>query len=272
MREIKEIHPREEEQSLSAKEALGVEARITLDNEMIFFLAEEQEADKPILATSISTSGSDEGGMQQLFWSHPLLSLPFKSTTILVEDGAPFAIIPEDLFDSASPEDWLALTTDLEGRKVLTKAIEEEHLHIVYSVNKELFDFCQRSFSLPSFGHHISTQVIYTLRKSRREHPQLVTAYISKEFIQVVVARSGELLLANLYTIVSEADCLYYITALYRQFQLDPHSDPLYLFTNRAQESIQQLLESSVEKIKLSPRSKRILVHPLEQLHIACGL
>lgn len=272
MREIKEIHPREEEQSLSAKEALGVEARITLDNEMIFFLAEEQEADKPILATSISTTGSDEGGMQQLFWSHPLLSLPFKSTTILVEDGAPFAIIPEDLFDSASPEDWLALTTDLEGRKVLTKAIEEEHLHIVYSVNKELFDFCQRSFSLPSFGHHISTQVIYTLRKSRREHPQLVTAYISKEFIQVVVARSGELLLANLYRIVSEADCLYYITALYRQFQLDPHSDPLYLFTNRAQESIQRLLESSVERIELSPRSKKALVHPLEQLHIACGL
>lgn len=272
MREIKEIHPREEEQSLSAKEALGVEARITLENEMIFFLAEEQEADKPILATSISTIGSDEGGMQQLFWSHPLLSLPFKSTTILVEDGAPFAIIPEDLFDSASPEDWLALTTDLEGRKVLTKAIEEEHLHIVYSVNKELFDFCQRSFSLPSFGHYISTQVIYTLRKSRREHPQLVTAYISKEFIQVVVARSGELLLANLYRIVSESDCLYYITALYRQFQLDPHSDPLYLFTNRPQESIQQLLDSSVEKIELSPRSKKALVHPLEQLHIACGL
>ena len=272
MREIKEIHPREEEQSLLAKEALGVEARITLENEMIFFLAEEREDDKPILATSISTTGSDEGGMQQLFWSHPLLSLPFKSTTILVEDGAPFVIIPEDLFDSASPEDWLALTTDLEGRKVLTKAIEEEHLHIVYSVNKELFDFCQRSFSLPSFGHHISTQVIYTLRKSRREYPQLVTAYISKEFIQVVVARSGELLLANLYRIVSEADCLYYVTALYRQFQLDPHSDPLYLFTNRPQESIQQLLESSVEKIELSPRSKKALVHPLEQLHIACGL
>ena len=44
---------------------------------------------------------------------------------------------------------------------------------------------------------------------------EVVTAYIGREHLQVVVARSGELLLANLYRIVSEADGLYYICLLY---------------------------------------------------------
>ena len=280
MREIKEIHASEGDKSLSADEALSIDARITLGSEMIFVLATTQENDKPILATSISLTSSEEGGMQKLFWDHPLLSLPFRSSTILVEDGSPFAIVPEDLMDSASPENWLSLTTELEGRKVLTKAIEEEHLYIIYSVNRELFDFCQRSFSLPTFEHHISTQITYTLRKSRREHPQVVTAYISKGFIQVAVAKSGELLLANLYKMVSDADCLYYITALYRQFKLDPHAVPLYLFTYNPEPSIKQLLEESLGNIVLNDYStdgskevnKSVTVHPLERLHILCGL
>lgn len=274
MREVKEIHAKEEE-SLSANEALSLDARITLESEEIFFVAEEKESERPILATRFSTASADEGGMQQIFWSHPLLALPFKSSTLLVEDGSPFAIVPEDLFDSASPEDWLSLTSEIEGRKVLIEAIEEEHLYIIYSVHRELFDFCQRSFSLPSFGHHISTQLVYTLRMSRREHPEVVTAYIGREHLQVVVARSGELLLANLYRIVSEADCLYYITALYRQFKLDPHTVPLYLFSSRAHLNIPQLLAGSVEKIEPSigrEGGQETAVHPLERLHILCGL
>lgn len=271
MREIKEIHAREE-QSLSANEALTLDARITLEGEEIFFLAWSEESDKPLLAARFSTAGANEGGMQQLFWNHPLLALPFKSSTLLVEDGSPFAIVPEDLFDSALPENWLSLTTELEGRKVLTKAIEEEHLYIIYSVNRELFDFCQRSFSLPTFGHHISTQLVHTLRMSRREHPEVVTAYIGREHLQVVVARSGELLLANLYRIVSEADCLYYITALYRQFKLDPHTVPLYLFSGRALQNIPKLIAGSVERIESSIGGEERAVHPLEQLHILCGL
>ena len=271
MREIKEIHAKEE-QSLSANEALTLDARITLEGEEIFFLAWSEESDKPLLTARFSTAGANEGGMQQLFWNHPLLALPFKSSTLLVEDGSPFAIVPEDLFDSASPENWLSLTTELEGRKVLTKAIEEEHLYIIYSVNRELFDFCQRSFSLPTFGHHISTQLVHTLRMSRREHPEVVTAYIGREHLQVVVARSGELLLANLYRIVSEADGLYYITALYRQFKLDPHTVPPYLFSGRSYLNVSQLLAGSVERIESSINGEETAVHPLERLHILCEL
>ena len=71
MREIKEIHTKEE-QSLSANEALTLDARITLEGEEIFFLAWSEESDKPLLTARFSTAGANEGGMQQLFWNHPL--------------------------------------------------------------------------------------------------------------------------------------------------------------------------------------------------------
>ena len=96
----------------------------------------------------------------------------------------------------------------------------------------------------------------------------------------MAVAKSGELLLANLYKMVSDADCLYYITALYRQFKLDPHAVPLYLFTYNPETSIKQLLEESLGNIVLNDYStdgskevnKSVTVHPLERLHILCGL
>lgn len=275
MERIKIINPKSEIE-LSAKEAATLNARISLGYGQIYFVANEEGRESKIFATTIPSQ--DEGGMQELFWEYPIFSLPYKSTTITVNDGAPFVIIPDDLVDSTSPEEWLSLSADTEGRRVLTQALSEERISVVYSIRKELFDFCKRSFSIPLFTHNVSTQIIHTIRQTRIKSPKILSAYIDRNFIQIVVSDSGELLLANRYRIGSDADCLYYLTAIYRQFSLDPHVDPIYLYSCGYYIQFIEELKKSIDHVHLnnypthegSSTYTNGSIHPLELLYILC--
>lgn len=275
MERIKAINPKLDT-VISAQEAVSLHARVSLGQDYIFYTARGEEQGAEVLATKIISSA--DGGMQDLFWEYPIFSLPYKSTTIMINDGAPFVVVPEDLFDSAKAEDWLSISTNTEERQILTESISDGRLVVVYSIRKVLFDFCKRSFSTPTFSHNIGTQITYTLRQSRTKTPKLLSAYVDKHFIQIVVTESGELLLANTFRIGAASDCLYYITAAYRQFGLNPYSDPIHLYASSYYEQLHDEISLSIQEVEtnhhLTQERKKThtysLIHPLELLHILC--
>lgn len=92
----------------------------------------------------------------------------------------------------------------------------------MYSLSQELFDFSQRSFSIPSYRHSVASLIGMAVRQTRRDTPHVVVVHHLGDYICIVVASDGELLLSNRYRVVGDADTLYYLTALYRQFKFDP--------------------------------------------------
>lgn len=260
--------------------ALSMEAYLVIGGGQIHYAARSVD-DKTTLYIATAQLGKQlEGGMQQLFWEHPLFSLPYKSTEISIEDNSSFVVVPQDLLESASNSEWLGIATDLNGRRVMSITLEEERSSIIFSVSQELFDFSQRSFSIPYYTHGIASFLRLAVTMTRRDESRVVLLHHLGEYIHVIIACEGQLLLANRYKVASDSDTLYYITALYRQFKFNPKDTPLLLFCLETLGQLLDLLRASISNIKVNSYpylskeflQNRILdtIHPQLVLQLLC--
>lgn len=257
-----------------------MESFLIIGREQVFFSARNTGEEATIFVSTAVLNDNAECGMQNLFWEHPVFALPYKSTEIIIEDGSPFVVVPNDLVDSASPEKWLGVASDLRGRKVLTQAMGEERSSIIYSISQELFDFTQRSFSAPSYSHGICALCQMAMRQTRREYARQVLVNISSDYIQVVVAEEGQLLLANKYSVSGDSDIIYYLTAVFRQFKFNPHDTPLSIFSLNSCEALEQKIRENVVLVEVNnypymkaeyERNKIVeAMHPHLVLHLLC--
>lgn len=251
MSNIRAINPKEEG-AFTADIALNMEAYLVISRTHIQYAARSISEKDSVYIAVAQQDNQAEGGMQELFWEYPLFALPYKSTLISVDDGSSFVAVPHDLLNSSTNEEWLGIATDLRGRRVLSDDLEEERLSIIHSIGKELFDFCQRSFSIPSYSHSITPLVSLSVRLTRRDVERIVILHHLGEFIQVVIASEGQLLLANGYRVESDIDTLYYITALFRQFKFNPQSTPFLVYSRENINSLLDLLRATIGDIRVN--------------------
>lgn len=248
---ISTIDPKREA-PFSADMALNMEAYLVIGSEQIQYAVRPVDDKTKVYFATAKLGNEIEGGMQKLFWEHPLFALPYRSTLISVEDGSPFVVVPQDLIGSASNIEWLGVATDVRNRRVMSLALDEERSSIIYSVGQELFNFCQRSFSIPTYTHSIVPLVRLAVTLTRRDEPRVVILHHLGDFIQVVIAREGQLLLANRYKISSDTDTLYYITALFRQFKFNPQDTPLCVYGLEKMDALLHLLGEINSDIRMN--------------------
>lgn len=273
MREFRLIDAKKQVPVISIEEALQMESYLIIGRSELQFAVYSSNTSDPVFISHIPIMDSEEG-LMPLFWEHPLLSLPFKVCHVSIVDDGAFVVVPDDLIESAGSQQWLGVSTDMRGRKVQIDPIPEERLSVVYSIRKELFDFCLRSFPSPLFFHSITALIKQAVRLSRRESPHLLVAYAKEGQLQTVVASEGQLLLANRYRVATDEDILYYVTALYRQFKFNPQHDPLYLYTDNS--SLDPKLNGYVSQLKINEypnlNADRLIELSGEQLHPAIVL
>ncbi|MBR8759563.1 DUF3822 family protein [Porphyromonas levii] len=238
------------EASYSADKALNMEAYLVVSRGQIQYAARPIDDNSTIYTATAQLVNHPDGGMQQLFWEYPLFALPYKSTVISVEDSSSFVVVPQDLLGSASKEEWLGVATGLSGRRVMSIDMEEERSTVIYSISQELFDFSQRSFSIPSYTHCIVPLIRLAVTFTRRDVPRVVILMHLGESINVVIATEGRLLLANRYKVASDIDTLYYVTALYRQFKFSPQDTPLLVYSLEGRGKLLSLLGDIISDVR----------------------
>lgn len=187
-------------------------------------------------------------GLKKAFFEHPILSLPFRNTHLYIDQGS-YALLPTAVDGSGTPELWSELCGKSDDREVLTLPLLGEQMVLHYTVPMEVYRFCQRSFSLPSYGHVLQPLIATSIQLSRQSEPALVMMRKSGEYADVIYAADGQLQLANRYRVMSDEDVMYYITALYRQFYLSSQSVPLYLYSEELPDKMGVLVEKLSEFI-----------------------
>ncbi len=245
------INPKREA-PFTAEVALNMEAYLVIERRRIHYAARSTDDISRVYTAYVQIDNQAGGGMQQLFWEYPIFALPYKSTEICIADNSPFVVVPQDLLGSASIDEWLGIATDFRGRKVMSIDLDEERSSIIYTVSQELFDFSQRSFSIPSYTHSAVPFVQLAVTLTRRDMPRVVVIHHLGEYIHVVIASEGRLLLANRYKVASDIDTLYYITALFRQFKFNPHDTPLMVYSYESIEQLLNLLGESNSDVRVN--------------------
>lgn len=235
-----------------------MDAYLILSDSEISLAVRRERGNTEIFLFESDLTTSEGSGLKQFFFDQPLLSLPYRSTHICIVDESSYALIPQDLGHAATPEQWLSVVTELGERQVLTEEFSQEQITLAYSISRELYDFCQRSFSLPSYGHTAKPLISSAIMLSRKGNGKLIMAQYRSHTLDIIVAEQGHLLLANRYKVLGESDLLYYLTAVIRQYRLSPEEDTLYFYTRAKVEQLENSLRESFEHVYMNhyPRLK----------------
>ncbi len=211
-------------------QSLDTSIRITADG--LYFLGIHRGKIQESKAAYLRFTEAVPEALKNVFFAHPTLSLPFRSTRLYLDDGSGYTLVPDDLEPTGTgAEEWLSPVIDTRGKHTLSVHLDDAPASISYAVEEELYEFCQRSFVFPRFDHPQRPLTSAVMRYTRRHYPKAMMAILNDKYMDVALARQGSLLLANRYPIADHADVLYFVTALWRRFALDPTADHLHLYT-----------------------------------------
>lgn len=230
--------------------ALSLDTSIRITADGLSFCGFHREKPEESKVAFIPFEGGDMvESLKSVFFSYPTLSLPFKTTRVFADDGSGYTLVPTDLKPVASSNDWVVSSLDTEGKHVLSIPLNDTPATIETAVRSDLYEFCQRSFAFPRFDHLQRPLIAAAMRYTRRVHPAVVMVILGNGYTDITLARNGQLLLANRFDTPQAMDVLYFVTAVWRQFDLDPTSDHLCLYMHPAKD-----VEVPMEKLGTSIR------------------
>lgn len=99
----------------------------------------------------------------------------------------------------------------------------------IYAIDNELNEFIQTHFPYATVSHLSTSLISKALKHSKKSEENEVWCYITNTHIFVALANNGNLLLANNFTVNGESDVLYYIGAIFTQYDLSQTRTPLYI-------------------------------------------
>ena len=99
-----------------------------------------------------------------------------------------------------------------------------------FAIDKDLYNFLQRSFSEVAYHHPVTTLHAYFSEKSKLGNNAKVYAHFTDEELIILIYKNGKLQLANFYnTMSSSENALYYLLNTWAQCNLDNRQDLLQL-------------------------------------------
>lgn len=245
--EIKTFIKGSEWKGMVPDKALSTEVYLLIEEQAIT-LAAPSEADATLWMNRFALEMPFLEGLKKVFFEESILSLPYKTTHIFIEGGS-YTLVPNDLESTASPELWSSLLTPIEEQHILSQTISVEQMTLLYSVPLELYNFCQRSFSLPTYSHSMQPFISFATRLGRQSEPKLLMVRLGQSQMDVLYVADGVLQLSSRYEVKNDVDVLYFITAIWRQFYLSQESVPLYLYPYQSTIYSESLLEKLREHI-----------------------
>ncbi len=214
---------------------------------------------------SVRHSEAVDQGLTQAFFLLPELAYPYHSLRVLVDYGSSYVLVPDDfLRQGTDATSWLSSNRDLDAHPIIVP-LPDLRCSIVYSLPKDVFEFCNRSFVVPQFDHPLRSTIEVTVRGSRLVEGCRMAAvlYFDEGYVDIVVASQGMIRLCNRYPFRSDIDILYYITSVWRQQQMTTERDHLYLYGSEGAPVLISLLsriEHSIPLLHLNDYS--LLISP----------
>lgn len=197
-----------------------------LSHEISYFASEAITNNKPI-----------EDQLADIFVKYPILVEEYAEVVIL-HDSMLNTFVPQPIFKEDSMGAYLQYNTKV----FATDFFAYDELPM-YEMNNVYVPYLSiNNFLLDKFGaftyQNINTALMAQLLKLSKESMDTqVYAYIQKDHFEIIVAKTGKLVLFNSFQYNSEQDFIYYILFAFEQLQLDPESQSVTLIGRIEEES-----------------------------------
>lgn len=227
-------------------------AHVLFTSDAIYLAVEDARDGRVTSSIRIDTDGSPRS-VSARFFEHPELALPYADTTIYIDYGGSYCVVPKSfLSQGIPPTAWLG---DISSEAhVMESPVADRQYGVFYSVPRAVHEFCERSFSLQTYRHPITSLLSSAAAYSRQSNPHTLIALVDTATMDLVYYQDDQLMLANRYSIQDEVDALYFISAAWRHFELIGAQDHLALFgrDTALPERVKALLSESVSQVTVN--------------------
>lgn len=166
--------------------------------------------------------------LKELFFSSDFLTWNYKIVHIIYVTSQ-YTLIPKGAFKEEEKKNVLSFSFSAPETCCLTNVLKGEEVEVLFGLDEEIYEFCNRTLGNPDFLHHLSSSFVLWKQQSVASVPVLTYVVLHPKMLDLVCYDHGRLLFANSFFIDKMEDALYYILYVWQQQGLNPQQDQLYM-------------------------------------------
>lgn len=166
--------------------------------------------------------------IKEFFFTHEWLTLTFQKLYV-IEAQADFTIVPLAFYIEQNKDRLFPFVCGHHEDKVISSEWKDAKQVILYSMNKELYDFCLRSLNAPTF---ICSQIPlfkWWRNESLNKIFKQIHLSIDNGKLNIACFAQGSLLFSNYYHVKNLEDMLYYTLYIWKQFNWNAECDQVHI-------------------------------------------
>ncbi|MDL2265500.1 DUF3822 family protein [Parabacteroides sp. OttesenSCG-928-G21] len=188
--------------------------------------------------------------LKEYFYANDFFNWHFKKISILT-DTSFYTLVPESAYQKKKNEELLSFVFTSHPSRVLGDYLQDEKAYLVYGIDNEVYEFCNRSFLNPVFIHSLTPVFTLCQQQSRINLSAQMYAIIGEKKMDIIVYVKDKLTFANSFETKAWEDYLYYILYIWKQNGLSQQNDLLFLSgENKTIQSLNQALNSYLRQIQ----------------------
>lgn len=188
--------------------------------------------------------------LKEYFYTNEFFNWHFKKTSILI-DTSYYTLIPEIAYQKKRNEELLSFVFTSHPNRVLSDYLPHEKAYLVYGMDNEVYEFCNRSFLNPVFIHSLTPICTLCQQQSRISLSTQMYAIIGEKKMDIIVYAKDKPILTNSFDIKVKEDYLYYILYIWKQNGLNQQNDLLFLNgENKTTQPLTQMLNTYLRQIQ----------------------
>lgn len=172
--------------------------------------------------------------LKECFFANECLAWDYQHLYI-VQTDTDYTLVPWAFYLENEQDKLLRFNCgESDGKRVLANELRDEKVNLLYGMDHETYEFCQRSFSNPEFVHYLYALFPLWREKSKYELSRQVYGILSGGRMELACYQQGQLLFLNGFEIHSLNEMLYYILYVWKQHRWNVLSDPIHLLGDAA--------------------------------------
>lgn len=189
--------------------------------------------------------------------SEEIFSYSFKEVRILI-DSTEVTTVPSSLFVDDEKESLFALNVDLSPNDyVLVNHSAAYDLEILFSVQKQLYDFFNTSFARIRFVHNLSLMLQEANAYEAKAQEQLFISYSEHHFTAVAL-RNSNMIFHNTFSLVTADDLIYFFLLVIQELGFDQYESSAVLTGTIAEDANElQVVRQYLDHLQFSSLPKQ---------------
>lgn len=166
--------------------------------------------------------------IEEIFYQHELLRLPYKSTYLMSESPI-YSLMPNAFAKEEEQNMLLDFLHQTPSQRCFHNVLKRMHVTNVFSVNEEVYSFLHRSLSINQVFHYVTPLAEYFAQRSKFGDYSKMFVNVTDEAIDLFCFERNRLKLVNRFDFTHINDAVYFILNVWSKMAFNQFNDELLL-------------------------------------------